>query len=129
MSRSPLRTLPRALPRTLLRTLTVLPALLATAVLPAGPVAAEPRGAAVTVTVVIEGAPAAFVPQAVSIHPGDSVRWLNNDNDTHTTTSDSGLWDAVLDPGQSFTRPFPAGATFAYHCEFHPSMTGTVVVQ
>ncbi|MEW2581279.1 cupredoxin domain-containing protein [Streptomyces syringium] len=96
---------------------------------PAASTAAEPpaRAAAVAV-VVIEGSPAAFIPQSVTIRAGDSVRWLNNDNATHTTTSDTGLWDIFLTPGTSVLRTFPTPGTFRYHCDIHPNMTGTITV-
>jgi LPXTG-motif cell wall-anchored protein len=71
-----------------------------------------------------------FQPATVTIDTGDSVTWTNNGDAPHTTTSDSGVWDSdILDPGQSFTRVFDTAGTFPYHCNVHPSMTGTVVVQ
>nr|BAJ19084.1 putative copper-binding protein [Streptomyces sp. SANK 62799] len=71
-----------------------------------------------------------FVPQSVTVSVGDSVRWINNDNADHTTTSDGPSWDSgVLTPGRSFTRVFATRGTFTYHCAIHPSMTGTITVQ
>ncbi|GHG61189.1 cupredoxin domain-containing protein [Streptomyces griseocarneus] len=128
MSRSMSHPTSRSSFRLALRVLTALLAALFAGALAAGPVAAAPRAAATT-TVVIEGSPAVFVPRTVTVRAGDTVRWINNDNDTHTTTSDTDLWDAVLDPGQSFSRTFPAAGTFSYHCAIHPEMTGTVIVQ
>src|SRR6266568_3237375 len=73
----------------------------------------------------------AFVPQAITIRAGDSVRWTNMDiGVSHTSTSNTGGWDSgALAQNQSFTVPFNTAGTFAYHCNIHPSMTGTVVVQ
>jgi glucose/arabinose dehydrogenase len=72
-----------------------------------------------------------FVPQVDTIAVGDSVRWTNNGTSSHTTTSDTkSLWDSgTLSPGESFTFQFDTPGSYPYHCEFHPSMTGTIVVQ
>ncbi|ARZ66009.1 putative copper-binding protein [Streptomyces albireticuli] len=83
---------------------------------------------AAEVIVVIEGFK--FVPQSVTIRPGDTVRWTNNDSATHTSTSDTGLWNSPhLTPGTSFRHTFPSAGTFGYHCAVHPSMTGSVTVR
>jgi plastocyanin len=48
---------------------------------------------------------------------------------SHTWTSDSGGWDSeTLAPGESYTFAFTSPGTFTYHCDIHPSMTGSVVV-
>jgi len=71
----------------------------------------------------------AFVQSSVTISPGDSVRWTNNDGVTHTVTSNTGAWTPLtLAAGESGTIPFANAGTYAYHCSIHPSMTGTVVV-
>jgi len=72
----------------------------------------------------------AFVPQSVTVHVGDRVRWFNNDDAVHTTTSDSGLWHSgPMERGASFPHVFTTPGTFTYHCAIHPSMRGTVIVQ
>jgi plastocyanin len=72
----------------------------------------------------------AIVPQADTITVGDSVRWTNNGAVLHTSTSDTKvLWDSgTLNPGESFTFQFNDLGSYPYHCEFHPSMVGTIVV-
>ncbi|MCF3102514.1 cupredoxin domain-containing protein [Streptomyces roseoverticillatus] len=123
MPRSPARSLPRLL-------VTALTALSLSALLtgPAAPAAGTGRATTET-TVVIEGFE--FVPASVTIHAGDSVRWVNKDNDEHTTTSDEpGGWDSgAIPPGSSFTQSFGTPGTFPYHCDFHSSLTGKVVVE
>ena len=73
----------------------------------------------------------AFVPQHDTIIAGESVRWTNNGAVQHTSTSDGkSMWDSgTLDPGESFTFRFDTPGSYPYHCEFHPSMTGTILVQ
>jgi len=47
----------------------------------------------------------------------------------HTTTSDSPGWDSgPLSPGAAFTRTFNTPGTYAYHCNIHTFMHGTVIV-
>ena len=70
-----------------------------------------------------------FSPNVISIAAGNSVTWQNSDTVGHTTTSDTGLWNASLGPGQSFTRAFPTAGTFPYTCTVHAGMSGRVVVQ
>jgi len=73
----------------------------------------------------------AFVPQTDTIALGDTVKWTNNASATpHTTTSNTGVWNSgTLNHGQSFSFHFTSNGSFPYHCDFHPSMTATIVVQ
>jgi plastocyanin len=72
-----------------------------------------------------------FVPKVDTVSVGDSVRWTNNGTVPHTSTSDTkGPWDSgTLNPGESFTFQFQTPGSYPYHCEFHPSMTGMIVVR
>jgi plastocyanin len=71
----------------------------------------------------------AFQPADLSIQVGQSVRWTNQGDVPHTTTSDTGVWaSAALSPGETFDFVFSAAGDFAYHCAIHPSMTGVVHV-
>ena len=70
-----------------------------------------------------------FEPADAAIQPGDTITWVNEGNHPHTVTSDDGQFDSeVLNPGDSFMFTFPEAGTFSYHCEIHPSMTGSVTV-
>jgi plastocyanin len=65
----------------------------------------------------------------ITIDRGTVVKWRNRGENTHTTTSNSGVWDSGnLSPGESFRRRFRQAGTFSYHCEIHISMTGTITV-
>ena len=87
---------------------------------------------AATSTVTISNdsfSPLSFNPNPITINQGDSVIWMNNGPSAHTTTSDGGIWDSgTLLPGHSFTQVFPTAGTFTYHCNIHPTMTGSVIV-
>jgi plastocyanin len=70
-----------------------------------------------------------FAPAQVNVQPGTTVTWVNNGSAPHTVTADDGSFDSeTLQPGQSFSFTFANVGTFSYHCEIHPSMTGSVTV-
>ena len=71
----------------------------------------------------------AYSPTVVVIPAGGAVTWKNNDTVAHTTTSDTGIWNAPLAAGDSYTRTFAAAGTFTFACSIHAAMTGRVVVQ
>jgi plastocyanin len=71
-----------------------------------------------------------FTPNAVTITAGGTVTWTHAGNAPHTVTSNTDVFDSGrLANGQTFSFRFPNPGTFAYHCEIHPSMTGTITVQ
>jgi plastocyanin len=90
-------------------------------------------GAAGTVVVFIRNF--AFVPEQVTIKRGTKVTWVNCEDagsDSHTSTSDSGIWDSpTIQVGAAFTRTFndATGSVFNYHCVPHPFMKGTINVE
>lgn len=69
-----------------------------------------------------------FRPASVSVQRGTRVRWVNAGTLTHTTTSNTGIWDERLSPGDTFTRRFRRAGTFRFHCSIHAEMTGTIIV-
>jgi plastocyanin len=74
-----------------------------------------------------------FTPYALTIHPGDSVQWVNQDTDDHTVVSDDAFTTAGhqgidhLLPGtdnnhgqvSTFTRQFSHPGVFVYYCRCH----------
>ena len=71
----------------------------------------------------------AFSPATLSVKAGTKVTWTNNDSMAHTVTADSGLFDSgTIAPGASFSFTFASVGTVSYHCNFHPSMKGSVAV-
>jgi plastocyanin len=72
----------------------------------------------------------AFGPVDVRVRAGERVTWINCDEASHTSTADGGQWASpALTPGAAFTQAFPSAGEFAYHCEFHPFMTGRIIVE
>jgi plastocyanin len=74
-----------------------------------------------------------FSPASLSVKKGSSVTWTNDDSVAHTVTADTGtdhgLNSGNINPGETYVFTFSDKGTFAYHCELHPSMTGTVTVR
>jgi plastocyanin len=69
-----------------------------------------------------------FSPGTITVKAGDTVTWTNNDTVDHTATG--GDFDAgTIEPGATATVTFKTAGSFTYACKFHPTMTGTVVVQ
>jgi plastocyanin len=74
----------------------------------------------------------AFNPSTLTINAGDTVIWTNKDSAPHTVTSDSGseLKSSTLSAGSgSYSHTFTTAGTYAYHCNIHTMMKGTIVVQ
>jgi amicyanin len=74
-----------------------------------------------------------FTPEEVTIRAGGTVTWVNCEPagaEAHTSTADEEEWSSpTLTSGDGFSHTFPQAGTYAYHCEPHPFMTGTVVVE
>src|SRR5665213_1404891 len=52
-----------------------------------------------------------FYPASVTIHPGDTIAWTNNDEDDHVISGD-GYKSDVLQHGQQFQHKFTTEGTF-----------------
>jgi len=71
----------------------------------------------------------AFTPGTITVPVGTRIVWTNQHSFTHTTTSDTSVWDSgFLTTGQSFNFTFTQPGTFPYHCNIHLGMHGTVIV-
>lgn len=92
-------------------------------------------------TVVVSVEEFKFNPENVHVNVGDTVKWVNNGNQQHTTTNGTNcnnpqadLWDSTLNPGQTFEKTFTQVGEFPYlcrpHCNFlNIKMIGTVIVE
>jgi plastocyanin len=75
-----------------------------------------------------------FTLPSLQVRPGDSVLWVNQDSFPHTASvgtqvSPGTEFDSPpLANGETYSHTFAAAGTFAYYCEIHPSMTGTITV-
>jgi len=72
----------------------------------------------------------AFVPAKSTVTVGTRLIWTNTDTMPHSVTANDQRFDSgAIAPGQSFTWTADAAGTIAYHCIFHPSMTGLLTVR
>ena len=74
----------------------------------------------------------AYSPNPVSAHVGDTIIWTNNDPRPHRIVIDDGSLTGLslgeLRSGES-SAPFTMTATtLNYHCEYHPSMVGSLTL-
>jgi plastocyanin len=70
-----------------------------------------------------------FVPAHVDAHVGDTIEWTNKDFAPHTAGDAGGKWTtAPLNNGAIDRVVVKTPGTFAYRCNFHPHMKGTIVV-
>jgi plastocyanin len=64
------------------------------------------------------------------VEAGAEFTVVNGDSTEHTFTSDDGEWDSAEIAGDTEAQviaPSEAG-DYAFHCEIHPNMTGTLTV-
>lgn len=77
-----------------------------------------------------------FDPASITVNPGTTVRWVNEDS-----TSDAALYNPthrialvnfenspLLSPGQSWSRIFTQPGTYDYSDMIHTALQGTVIV-
>lgn len=84
----------------------------------------------------------AFVNATLTIRVGDTVHWVHKDGTTpHSVKSDNASFDSdgglpCPGPGcmtslahSTYDHKFDQAGTWTYHCEVHPSMKGSIVVE
>lgn len=72
-----------------------------------------------------------FEPAEVTIHPGDTVRWINREKRTSHSVLFPGKPSLESDrmfPDESWQRRFDTVGDFPYTCGPHPDMKGVVHV-
>ncbi len=80
-------------------------------------------------TVQVNIAKFAYGPKDVTVTPGTTVVWTNQDETPHTVTSnDKSFASKGLDTGDRFEHTFATEGDFNYICTVHPFMTGVVHV-
>lgn len=73
-----------------------------------------------------------FVPQHITVKPGQSIVWENREKRQYHSVWFEALGEQepedYLFPEDSYERSFTKSGTFPYRCGPHPEMTGTVTV-
>ena len=71
-----------------------------------------------------------YEPKEIKIKKGDTVVWTNSDDRDHTVTADDGSFASKkIASRDTFERKFAKAGKFKYHCDYHPRMKATVVVE
>ena len=76
-----------------------------------------------------------YEPAAITVAVGTEVTFTNEDTAPHTATSGEspkpdGVFDTdIIEKGESKSVKLAKAGTFAYYCELHPFMKGTVIVK
>jgi plastocyanin len=99
---------------------------LALLVLPSAP---QPAAAATSdATVKIDNF--TFSPADLTITPGTTVTWINNDDIPHTVVeTDKTFRSKALDTDDKYSFTFTTSGEFSYFCSLHPHMTGKITVK
>jgi plastocyanin len=73
----------------------------------------------------------AFNPQTLTVKSGETITWINRDDEPHTVVSVGKKFQksSALDTDQAFTITAGAPGTYEYFCSVHPKMTGTIVIE
>jgi len=70
-----------------------------------------------------------FNPAQLTLRPGDTVVWKNEDMFSHTATADNGSFDSgLIAPGQSWKTTINGTGALGYHCRPHPNMAAMLLV-
>lgn len=70
-----------------------------------------------------------FNPAELVVKIGTVIEVANEDNTSHTLTTEDGSFDTgTIEPGKSTSFTINQTGKFAFHCAFHPFMTGTITV-
>ena len=75
-----------------------------------------------------------YDPPAMTVKPGETVVWTNEDDNDHTVISDDMdkkkplFASDNLGNGDKYSHTFDQKGEFAYHCKYHPRMKGKITV-
>jgi plastocyanin len=71
----------------------------------------------------------AFKPVTLTVPVGETVRFVNRDQEAHTVSAADGSFDSGgLDTGGSWVHRFTKPGRYTFFCELHPYMKGAIVV-
>ena len=96
----------------------------ALAAAPASAAAADPPR---THEVVIQGL--LYVPETLTVRPGDVVVWINKDPFPHTVTAAGAFDSGSIAAGKSWRFTARKPGTHPYLCTLHTTMKGTLRVE
>lgn len=70
-----------------------------------------------------------FVPTTITVQPGSTVTWYNDDEVAHNIVATDGSFDSGdMAQGASFGHTFRDTGVFDFACKIHPTMKGRIIV-
>ena len=76
----------------------------------------------------VEMVDACFTPTILTVDPGETVTFVNTDPMTHNVTANVWGYFEGMNEGDAFTATFDQAGVYPYACQYHPGMTGAIVV-
>src|SRR5688572_12327773 len=76
----------------------------------------------------VEMKDACFRPSTLQIDPGDTVTFVNLDAMTHNVTAMGWGQFEDMNRGDAFRATFEESGVYPYACQYHPGMTGAILV-
>jgi plastocyanin len=76
----------------------------------------------------VEMKDACFRPSTLRIAPGDTVTFVNRDAMTHNVTANGWGRFERMNQGDTFQATFEESGVYAFACQYHPGMTGAILV-
>jgi plastocyanin len=72
----------------------------------------------------------AFVPPAVTVRVGQTIKWVNQDTVVHNVTAENGasFHSSDFTKGGSYSYTPTKAGTISYVCTIHPNMTAKITV-
>jgi plastocyanin len=71
-----------------------------------------------------------FSPATLTVAPGTTVTWTNEDDIPHTIAAKNKAFRSkTLDTDNQFSFTFTAPGEYEYFCSLHPHMIGKVIVK
>jgi plastocyanin len=72
----------------------------------------------------------AFAPATLTVTPGTTLTWKNEDDSPHRIGDKNGTFkSAALDTDDTFSHTFAAPGEYPYICTIHPYMAGKIIVK
>ena len=70
-----------------------------------------------------------YVPETLTVRPGDVVVWINKDPFPHTVTAAGAFDSGSIAAGKSWRFTAKKAGTYPYLCTLHTTMKGTLRVE
>ena len=92
--------------------------------------AEDPNNAAANPVVTVGMDHNTFIPSEITVAPGTTVTWVNNEAMPHTVVDQSkGFRSKMLAKEATFSFTFTTAGDYDYLCSIHPNMKGKVIVK